>query len=98
MIKLGGLASERLPAATRFLVWTGRNTLPLFCMHLVVLNAVPWSVLFTWCDAHSIAVWPIMLAAHVVGSSVLTGVLYVLPRPVQRWFFVGAKGTRNAIL
>lgn len=26
LIKLGGLASERLPAATRFLVWTGRNT------------------------------------------------------------------------
>lgn len=48
-------------------------------MLLGVLNAAPWSVL-TWCDAHSIAVWPIMLAAHVVGSSVLTGVLYVLPR------------------
>lgn len=41
LIKLGGLASERLPAATRFLVWTGRNTLPLFCMRLVVLNATP---------------------------------------------------------
>lgn len=80
LIKLGGLASERLPAATRLLAWIGRNALPLFRIHLVVLNAAPWSVLFTWCDAHSIAVWPIMLAAHVVGSSVLTGVLYVLPR------------------
>lgn len=80
LIKLSGLTSERLPAATRLLAWIGRNTPPLFCIHLVVLNAAPWSVLFTWCDAHSIAVWPIMLVVHVVGSSVLTGVLYVLPR------------------
>lgn len=93
LIKLSGLASERLPAATRLpLAWIGRNTPPLFCIHLVVLNAAPWSVLFTWCDAHSIAIWPIMLAAHVVGSSVLTGVLYVLPRGVRRWFFARAKG------
>lgn len=83
LIKLSGLTSERLPAATRLLAWIGRNALPLFRIHLVVLNAAPWSVLFTWCDAHSIAVWPIMLAAHVVGSSVLTGVLYVLPRGVS---------------
>lgn len=92
LIKLSGLASERLSTATHLLAWIGRNSLPLFCIHLVVLNVAPWSVLFTWCDAHSIAVWPIMLAAHVVGSSVLTGVLYVLPRGVRRWFFARAKG------
>lgn len=72
LIKLSGLTSERLPAATRLLAWIGRNALPLFCMHLVVLNSAPWSVFFAWCDAHSIAVWPIMLAAHVVCSGALT--------------------------
>lgn len=42
LIKLSGLASERLPAATRLpLAWIGRNTPPLFCIHLVVLNAAP---------------------------------------------------------
>lgn len=56
LIKLSGLASERLPAATRFLAWIGRNTLPLFCMHLVVLNAISWSALIAWCDAHALAV------------------------------------------
>ena len=85
LIKLSGLASERLPTVTRLLTWIGRNTPLLFCMHLVVLNAAPWSALFAWRDAHSIAAWPIMLAAHVVCSGVLTGTLYVLP--VQRRFF-----------
>ena len=57
LIKLSGLASERLPAATRLpLAWIGRNTLPLFCMHLVVLNAAPWSVLFAWCDVHAMTI------------------------------------------
>lgn len=55
LIKLSELASERPPAVTRFLAWIGRDTLPLFCMHLVVLNAAPWSVLFAWCDAHALA-------------------------------------------
>lgn len=87
LIKLGGLASERLPAATRLLTWIGRNTPLLFCMHLVVLNAAPWNVLFAWCDAHSIAVCPIMLVVHIACSSALTGVLYVLPG--RRWFFGG---------
>lgn len=89
LIKLSGLASERLPAATRLLAWIGRNTLPLFRMHLVALNAAPWSVLFTWCDVHALAVWPIMLVVHVVCSGALTGILYVLP--VRRWFFADRK-------
>ncbi len=29
------------------LAWIGRNTPPLFCIHLVVLNVAPWSVLIT---------------------------------------------------
>lgn len=98
LIKLGGLVSKQLPAVTRLLAWIGRDTLPLFCMYLVVLDAAPWSVLFAWCATHAMAVWPVMMVVHVVGSSALTGVLHVLPRPVQRWFFAGAKGTRNAIL
>lgn len=47
LIKLSGLASERLSTVTRSLAWIGRNTLPLFCIHLVVLDAAPWSVLIT---------------------------------------------------
>lgn len=91
LIKLSGLASNRLPAATRFLAWIGRNMLPLFCMHLVVLNAAPWSVIFAWCDAHAMAVWPIMLVVHVACSGTLTGVLYVLPGPARKWFFAGER-------
>lgn len=84
LIKLSGLASERLPTVTRPLAWIGRNTLPLFCMHLVVLDVAPWSVLFAWRDAHAMAVWPIMLVVHIACSSALTGVLYVMPRTVDR--------------
>lgn len=84
LIKLSGLASERLPTVTRLLARIGRNTLPLFCMHLVVLDVAPWSVLFAWRDAHAMAVWPIMLVVHIACSSALTGVLYVLPRTVDR--------------
>lgn len=84
LIKLSRLASERLPTVTRPLAWIGRNTLPLFCMHLVVLDVAPWSVLFAWRDAHAMAVCPIMLVVHIACSSALTGVLYVLPRTVDR--------------
>ena len=91
LIKLKGLASERLPTVTRLLARIGRNTLPLFCMHLVVLNAAPWSVLFAWCATHAMAVCPVMMVVHVVCSSALTGVLYALPRPVRRWFFPEVK-------
>lgn len=91
LIKLSGLASEQLPTATRFLAWIGRDTLPLFCMYLVVLNTAPWSVLIAWCDAHALAVWTIMLVVHIVCSSALTWVLHVLPWPVRRWFFAGTK-------
>lgn len=73
LIKLSGLASERLPAVTRPLAWIGQNALPLFCMHFVVLNVAPRSALFAWCNAHSIALWPIMLVVHVACSSALTG-------------------------
>ena len=96
LIKLSGLTSERLPAATRLLAWIGRNALPLFCMHLVVLDAAPWSVLFAWCATHAMAVWPVMMMVHVVGSSAVTGVLYVLPRPMRRRLFAGSEG-RNGI-
>lgn len=41
LIKLSGLASERLSTVTRSLAWIGRNTLPLFCMRLVMLDAAP---------------------------------------------------------
>lgn len=58
LIKLSVLASERLPAVTRLLAWIGRNALPLFCMHLIVLNAAPWSELFSWCNAHAMASGP----------------------------------------
>lgn len=73
LIKLGGLASERLPAVTRLLAWIGRNALPLFYMHLIVLNTAPLSVIFAWCDAHALAVWHIMMVVHIVCSSALTG-------------------------
>lgn len=96
LIKLSGLASERLPTVTRPLAWIGRNALPLFRIHLVVLDAAPWSVLFAWCATHAMAVWPVMMVVHVVGSSAVTGVLHVLPRPVQRWFFARAKGKNVA--
>ena len=55
LIKPGGLTTERLPTVTRLLAWIGRDTLPLFCIHLVVLNAAPWSALFTWCDVRALA-------------------------------------------
>lgn len=73
LIKPGGLTTERLPAVTRLLAWIGRDTLPLFCIHLVVLNAIPWSVPIAWCDVHAPAFWHIMMAVHVVCSSALTG-------------------------
>lgn len=41
LIKLSGITSERLPTVTRPLAWIGRDTLPLFCMHLAVLNVAP---------------------------------------------------------
>ena len=82
---------DRFRAAARRhappLAWIGRNTPPLFCIHLVVLNAAPWSVLFAWCDVHAMTIWPVMLVIHALRSSVLTGMKCVMSRPLTLWFF-----------
>lgn len=93
LIKLRGLASERLPAAMRFLAESGGTRFRHSAYTSLCSMLPPWNALISWCDAHSTAVWPIMLAIHAVCSSTLTGVLYALPEQVQRWFFAG-RGTK----
>lgn len=93
MVKVGeGIANARhLRLIESFLSWIGRNTLPLFCMHLVVLNVFPWDYVFVWCGENGIAVWQVMLMIHAFFSTILTGLLYIMPRPIARVFFPKAR-------
>lgn len=97
MIKVGeGMAKARyLKYVESILAWIGRNTPPLFCMHLVVLNVVPWDYVFVWCGENGIAVWKVMLIIHTFFSALLTGLLYIMPKPVARAFFPKAKATAS---
>lgn len=87
LIKLRGLATERLLTVTLLLAWIGRSTLRYSACTSSCSMLPPWNALFTRSNAHAMAVWTIMLVVHVVCSGMLTGMLYVLPGPVGRWFF-----------
>lgn len=85
------IISIYIPSICHAFAFIGRNTLPLFCMHLVTLNYVLWSDFSIWIEGIGIPVWIAAICLHAVSMSVLSFVLYFLPRPISSCFFVSRK-------
>lgn len=87
VIKGAMLFERRYRQASIFLAWIGRNTLPLFCMHLVELNVVPWDSVITWSISIGIESWVTVFIAHLALTLVLTLLIYISPKPLSSIYF-----------
>ena len=67
----------------------GTITLPVFCMHLVEMDAFPWDIVQNLCAGAGLPVpsWVVIFAGRCVVIAALTGLLYLLPRPISGLFF-----------
>ena len=86
LIKLCGLLCAYGPRIARPLMWLGRNTLPILCMHLVELN-VFGSLLWRLGET----TWLIPLALQFAFTAVLVSMLYFAPRFVSSPFFASRR-------
>ena len=72
----------------------GRNTLPVFCMHLVELNLFPYRLLFSVTglfNVQAVPIWVLLLVVRVVVIAVLCAILWAMPRPISGAFYASRK-------
>ena len=67
---------------SRFLQWVGRNTLPLFALHILEDNILPWGawgVELAGLTGGAWWTWLVLLAGRLCVDAALTGAAYVIP-------------------
>lgn len=73
----------------RFLQWVGRNTLPIFTLHIVEDNAIPWG---TWGVQLSQALdgawfaWILLLLIRLLIDAALVAIVYTIPKIREVYF------------
>ena len=87
LIKFGEALSRRAPSVARPIAWLGSITLPLFCMHLVELNVIPWDMVTDACVRAGITPWVGAFLLHVAAIAVLCVALRFAPRPISGAFY-----------
>ncbi len=91
VVKGAQLASERFPRLLVPLELLGRNTLPVFCMHLVEIDVFPWVVCLPYIEALPGPAWVTGLAIRTVLIAVMVTALYFSPRALSGVFFPSRK-------
>ena len=87
LIKACRVLCERCAPLAAPLELYGRNTLPMLCMHLVILDCAPWDGILAFCAAHGLRAWAVVLLVNFLGSLVATLLISRLPRRVSGVFF-----------
>ena len=87
LIKFGEALSRRAPSVARPIAWLGSITLPLFCMHLVELNVIPWDMVTDACVRAGITPWIGAFLLHLAAIAVLCVALRLAPRPISKAFY-----------
>lgn len=93
IIRLSRLIAVHLRRVGTIIAWMGKNTLPLFCMHLVSLNVIRWDVILAW-EARlfpEFPLWIITLFVQFGLSAALTLFLYLSPRLVSGVYFASKR-------
>ena len=67
----------------------GAMTLPLFCMHLVELDVMPWGYVVDALDRLPVPLWLLGLAVRFALIALMAFAVHLLPRPVSGIFFPG---------
>lgn len=91
VIKGAELASCVAPSLVRPIELLGRITLPVFCMHLVELNVIPWQQVMNYLAVAPVPVWVSVLAVRVIAIVLLCVALWTLPRRVSGIFYNAKK-------
>lgn len=93
LLKISELVIARMGPVATFLSWIGRNTLPLFCMHLVELNIVRWDLVISYLDGCSLAIptWAAVIGLQLILIAVLTALVFLAPRVVSGAFFASRR-------
>lgn len=79
---------KKVQPVSRFMQWIGRNTLPIFCLHIVDLDCFP--TLTVQAIIGSVTSLPqgvIVVILHYGLVAIMCGVVYLLPRPISGIFF-----------
>lgn len=87
ILKLCQLTCKHIPSVTKPVAWIGKYTLPPFCMHLIELNMFPYQYVSGIVESLPLAPWIEYLIVRFAIIALLTGILYVLPRPISKWYF-----------
>ena len=95
ILKLCQTACKHIPSVTKPIAWIGKYTLPLFCMHLIELNVFPYQYTSGVVESLPLPSWIGYLAVRFAIIALLTGILYVLPRPISKWFFQSKQNSKS---
>lgn len=85
--RLAKAIEDHAPAVARFGCWVGRNTLPIFALHIVEDNVAPWhayALQLSQLTGGAPWSWLALLACRLAVDAVLVALAYLLPvtRPV----------------
>lgn len=87
ILKLCQTACKHIPSVTKPIAWIGKYTLPLFCMHLIELNVFPYQHVSGIIESLPLTPWIGYLIVRFAIIALLTSILYMLPRPISKWYF-----------
>ncbi|MBY4796987.1 acyltransferase [Collinsella sp. AGMB00827] len=91
ILKMAQLAEKYFPYGAKLCAASGRMSLPLFCMHLVVLNVTRWDVFIDFMGGATPKAALGAFIVNIVGAAVLTGLLYLMPKRISGAFFEARK-------
>lgn len=87
ILKSGEFISKNMRIIAEPLELIGRNTLPLFCMHLLIINVVDWSYVSTFTQNISVSTPIAAVLINFTLMALLSLLIYVLPTPISSCFF-----------
>lgn len=100
LLRLGVVLAAHVKPVASLLELVGRNTLPLFALHIVEDNTLPWwrliQILLETCGAHPWT-WIMLVACRLAIEAILVGLVFLVPF-LRRVFFPHSRTTlRGAI-
>lgn len=87
IIKASQAVEVHVPCLAGALARLGTMTLPLFCAHLVELDAFPWGYAVGVLDSLPVPLWLSGLAVRFALIALMAFAVYRMPRPIAGIFF-----------
>lgn len=79
---LSRTVEQYVPPVSKFMQWIGRNTLVIFCMHIVEDNVIPWKEIgkyFADLLGGFAGSWIVVLILRFIVDAILVAIMYFIP-------------------